>query len=304
MKWNLPRACFAAAVFTLTIFPARVQQPAEQNAKQPAPNAGAKDAKPAPRKKLPPVLPGFEAGTPRREAKVVAGSRGSAPPEALAPSLGKLYGGNPIFAWKSDGKSQSYVVTVYDEDQQEIFHAQVYASSFRYPPDAPRLEPGKTYYWTVAAHSPVVGDAFSPPQGIVVVSAATAKEIERRLAEVSSSGDYEAALERARVLVEYRLWYDVLAAYNDLIARYPDRAELYEDRGTVYAQLDVTKALAERDLKHAAELSHRNHSRPWSRPQRFTPRVARVPSDALAGPQAPREPPRAGFPKPWLACRA
>jgi hypothetical protein len=254
MNRRQSETCLAAAILALATFQGQPQQPGEQ---KPKPAAGAekpKEAKPAPRQALPPVLPGFDLGKPRKEATVLAGTRGAgvAVPLALAPALGKTFGANPVFAWSYTGKAKTFVVVLRDEEQEVIFRKEVGGSNYRYPPDAPKLERNKSYYWTVAVH--LVGDASSAPRGILVVSAATAKEIEEKLAEVSSLKPYEADLARARVLVDYRLWYDALVAYEDLIERYPDRAELYEDRGTVYAQLDVTKALAERDRARAAQL--------------------------------------------------
>lgn len=264
MSRHLFQTCLATALFALTMSQEQPQRAGGQEPKQATTEEKTRESKSATHKSLPPVLPGFDIGKPRKEPTVLGATRGANPPVAvaLAPTLGQAFDSNPVFVWSYDGNAQTFIIVVRNEAQEEVFRKDVTGTNYRYPADAPILERGKTYYWTVAVRSPLLDDPSSPPRGIRVVSAARAKQIENKLAQISSTRSYEAGFARARMLVHYRLWYDALAAYDDLIARYPDRAELYGDRATVYAQLDVTAALADRDRARATELRRPGRTQP------------------------------------------
>jgi hypothetical protein len=186
---------------------------------------------------------------------MVGATRGLAlAPTALAPKLGKFYGVAALFAWRTKGKANSFVLVFTDDDDVEVFRAEVNGDEYRYSPGAAHLKPGKNYAWMVQVNPPLFGATPSQPAGLVVVSDKERADIENALAQISSSDAYQAALARAKVFTDHRLWYNALGAYADLIARYPDRAELYEQRGMIYAQLEVTKELAEKNFARADEL--------------------------------------------------
>jgi len=148
------------------------------------------------------------------------------------------------------------VVLVTDESQQEIQKGETAKSTWSYPADAPRLEPGRTYFWTVQAASGMFAEP-SPPAGFLVMSGAPRQDVDRALAAIASADPYEQGRARAKVFTDRRLWYDAVLAYSDLIARFPDRPELYEERGTIYAQLEATQALADEDFARAEGLKAR-----------------------------------------------
>src|SRR5277367_287031 len=195
-------------------------------------------------------LAGFDLTDTKRLAgqpMVVGATRGEHPVVPLAPHLGKLYGAHPSFAWSYDDAAAKFAFVITDEADVEVFRAQVSGTRFRYPANAPALQDGKTYFWTVSTPTSPVSSASSYPSGILVVTAPERIEIDKKLAEISGNG-YEAGVARAQVFTDARLWYDAIDAYNALIERFPDRAELYERRGTIYAQLTCTQSLAEEDL--------------------------------------------------------
>jgi hypothetical protein len=218
-------------------------------------------------------LSGFdllESSKTKAQTQVAGATRGMARPIPLAPRLGKLYGGQPTFAWTFEGKAKNFLFVLQDDARNELFHAEVTGYEYRYPATAPALEPGKTYFWTVEVSSAMFGGEPSAPAGFLVLNPAQRAEV----AEVDPEGErrrkasplgalaenYQSALARARAFRDRRLWYDALDAYSALIARYPDRAELYEERGTIYAQLEATKTLAERDFARADQLGEHSAS--------------------------------------------
>lgn len=184
---------------------------------------------------------------------VVGATRGEHPLVPLAPHLGKLYGAHPTFAWSYDDAAAKFVFVITDEADVEVFRAEVSGTRFRYPANAPALQDGKTYFWTVSTPTSLVSSASAYPSGILVVTAAERAEIDKKLAKISGSS-YEAGVARAQVFTDGRLWYDAIDAYNALIEHFPDRAEPYERRGTIYAQLTSTQSFAEEDLSRAERM--------------------------------------------------
>ena len=222
------------------------------------PESTEKDAaKTPPKKRLVADLSGFEMSDPNRTRKqraMLGATRGgpSRLPLLLAPDLAKFYGSSPLLAWLYPGRTEGFEIVLRDDDDNEILRQQVSTAEFRLK-DA-RLQPGKTYYWSVRSFPPLVESRFSQAAGFVVVLDSERQQIEKELAAIAPADSYPAGTARARVLVNHRLWYDAIGAYSDLIKQFPDRAELYEERGTVYAQIEVTKAQADADFAHADEL--------------------------------------------------
>jgi hypothetical protein len=201
-------------------------------------------------------LSGFDLldqGKVKKESMVVGAARGFAPPVAMAPKLGRVYGDRPTLEWRDQAKPSAFVVTLTDESQEEIHRAETARTVWPYPADAPKLEPGRTYFWTVQAASGL-GNEPSPPAGFLVLSGAQRQEIDRALAAITATEPYEQLHARARVFTDHRLWYDAVAAYGDLIARFPNRPEPYEERATIFAQLDATQALADEDFAKAEKI--------------------------------------------------
>jgi hypothetical protein len=249
-------ALLAASLLWPLVGVAQQSQPQQQPQQKAPPKKT--DAESKARERKVPDLSGFDLLEPdkaREKPMVVGATRGAPRPTALAPRLGKVHGLNPTFEWSHEGKAQKFVFVLRDDAQEEVFRVDVTGTRYRYPDDAPVLRPEKTYFWTVEPVSVALATR-SAPCGLLVVSANQRAEIEHSLAQISSHDDYMAALSRARLFTEHRLWYDAVAAYTDLIARYPDRPELYLERGTIYAQLDATQALADADFARADELQH------------------------------------------------
>ena len=212
------------------------------------------------RKRVVSDLSGFDLldqGKVKKESMVVGAARGFAPPVILAPRLGRVYGDRPAFEWSDESKASGFVIALTDESQEELIRAETATTHWIYPPSAPKLEPGRTYFWTVQASSGMFATP-SAPAGLMVLAGSQREEIDRALAAVATADPFEQGRARARVFTDHRLWYDAIAAYSDLIARFPDRPEPYEERATIYAQLDATQARADEDFARAEALKARS----------------------------------------------
>ena len=233
----------------------KVQAGAAKSGQQPAKPAEARKL----RARVVTDLSGFdllESSKLKKQTQVPGATRGMPRPVALAPRLGKLYGDQPVFSWKLEGKAKGFLFILWNDAQAELFRAEVAGSEYRYPVTAPVLEPGKTYFWTVEVTSAMLGGEPSAPAGFLRLNAAQRAEVEKDLAAAASTDPYQSGLARARVFTNHRLWYDAISAYTDLIAAYPNRAELYEERGMIYAQMETTEPLADNDFAREEELQH------------------------------------------------
>lgn len=223
-----------------------------------AAGAGAQTPAPSPtpqpkRKRVVTDLKGFDLLDPRTQTTVVGAARGLLHPEAAAPRLARGLDPRPLFTWAYKGKARDFSFVLRNDRDEELYRTTVTGLSLRYPADAPPLVPERSYFWTVETASGMLSGP-SAPVGILVVAADQRAAIEKELARAAAGEGIEAALARARVLTDHRVWYDALAVYSDLIARYPERADLLEARGTIYAQVEATKALAEADFERADAL--------------------------------------------------
>jgi hypothetical protein len=236
------------------------QPPAQSDPSKPAAakvQPGKKEAakKPA-RKRVVADLSGFDLLAAGKQPMVVGATRELPRPVALAPRLAKLYTSSPEFVWSYEGPAKQFVFRLRNAAREELYHAEITAPALRYAggQGSPALDPGKTYFWTAEAPSPLGGPLVSAPVGFIVVSPAEKEEIARELPEQPQPEGCAALSALAPVWTKHRLWYEAVRAYDDLIACSPDRADYFEQRGMIYAQLDVTRKLADQDFVRADEL--------------------------------------------------
>lgn len=226
---------------------------------KPAAKPEAKSPEAPKRQRVSTNVGGFDLAPQQKVAKaagVAGASRGAgnaSSPVLLAPHLGKLYGPSPRFHWSFNRRVTKYVFVLSDDNQEEIYRADVTRAEFQYPSDAPRLEPGKTYYWRVEPNPKGMDVTASDPAGLKVIAGPELQEIEQALSKIGPAETFDTGLARARLFADHGLWYDALAAYGELMEKNPDQPELYEERSAIYAQLEPTKDLAERDAARARE---------------------------------------------------
>lgn len=230
--------------------------PKQAPPKEPPP--AAKPETTTPHKRLVVDLSGFEMGDPnkaRKERVLLGATRGGSSrlPILLAPELTKYYGAAPLLSWLYPGRSEGFEIVIRDEDDNEVLRQKVKTTEYRVSATTPKLQFGKTYYWSVQSFPPLLEPGFSDVAGFVVVSADERQQIDKELAVIASDS-YQDGATRAEVFTRHRLWYDAIGAYRDLITRFPDRAELFEKRGMIYAQIESTRPLADADFARADEL--------------------------------------------------
>jgi hypothetical protein len=225
----------------------------QQSQQKPDPKSQPPASSKPKRKVLDADLSGFDISDSKSDKKVttmLGGSRTAAVPSAtlLAPRRAKFYGQSATFDWSFTGHNEGYVLIITDEDETQLLRQQLKETHYRLDGSATKFEPGQTYYWRVQVlPNPLASD----PLEFEVIPANEQQAIAKAIAAIPTTDPYQAALGRASILTDHRLWFDVLGAYDDLIAKYPNQSELYDQRGAIYAQVSATKSLAESDFARA-----------------------------------------------------
>jgi hypothetical protein len=181
-------------------------------------------------------------------------SRGLGGVTLYAPTMGKAYSLTPTFFWGPDEQQQEYIfrLTQASASQSPLYETKVTAGHFTYPANAPALEPGATYVWSVQPSIDMMGGPASA--SFLILGGRDREEVDAALARARASSDPAAA--QAKVFMDMRVWFDALATYSSLIDRYPTRTEFYKARMDLYDQLPQTpdtKALGDAD---AAKATH------------------------------------------------
>ena len=201
-------------------------------------------------------LPVFELDPSKRKARrnVDMGSLSRGGEESTvvlyAPNLGLTYTLRPVFSWKPLSGAQRVKFQLFDSNLNELYETEVTGhNSFTYPQDAPELEVGATYSWTIHPR----GSQAADPVRIMVLSGADRHQLQQAL-QNSPGGTIQGRIQQAQILVDHRLWYDAVAAYSDLITSYRKQPDLYERRAEIYASLPETQDLAKQDRAQAERL--------------------------------------------------
>ncbi len=206
------------------------------------------------RQKLIAEVGGFDLATGPADSLLAGRTRGNPYPVPVAPRIGRLYGLTPTFSWVYRNDVRSFTWLLFDAAEEELARRDVPGTTLQFPPDAPALEPGRTYYWAVAVPATLGKPRRSAPMGLKVLEPGLRETVAEALARVGPGGTLDRDFARARVLVDLKLWYDATSALDALVSRYPREARLYELRGALYAQLAWTQPLAERDFAQADQL--------------------------------------------------
>ena len=179
--------------------------------------------------------------TSSRAANQIGGASRGLGVSLIAPVMGKSYSLTPTFYWRPDDPQNEYTfrLALASDPGTFLFEAKVTGNRLTYPADAPVLQPGATYIWTV---QPTIDMLGGPVSGMMlIVSGAERESVAAALAHADS------AAAQAKVFVDKRLWFDSLAAYTALIESNPSRSEFHKARAELYDQLSNTTDLADAD---------------------------------------------------------
>lgn len=192
-------------------------------------------------------LDGFDI-TPQtgKAANTIGGaSRGIGGITLYAPKMAKAYTLTPTFSWNAGDQSEVvFTVTPAATGSEPLYKTTTSANHLTYPADAPALQPGHTYVWTVSPTLDLMGGTGSAR--FTVVGGDERAAIDAAIGKEKSSN---ATTAQAKLFISKRLWYDAVQAYSELIANHPDQQDLYRDRAELYDSVPQTHALADLDTQ-------------------------------------------------------
>ena len=178
----------------------------------------------------------------KKANQVGAASRGLGAPSLFAPTIGKDFSTHPTFYWAAAEQGDKVTFRLTSDNGQTLFEKATTEDHLRYPDDAPALDPGKKYHWTIVPENDMIGGAPAPVE-LVVVGGADRAALEKQVKAAPNAGAV------AKVFMDNRVWYDAVAAYSDVLAAAPNDQDARAARAEIYDQLAVTKPLAEADWR-------------------------------------------------------
>lgn len=172
-------------------------------------------------------------------------SRGIGGITVYAPKMAKAYSLNPTFYWNAGDQSEVvFTLTPAAPGSEALYKVTTSANHLTYPSDAPALQPGQTYIWSVAPSIDMMGGPGSAR--ITIVGGDERASVESAIAREKSSNP---TTTQARLFTGKRLWYDAVDSYSYLIANHPDQQDLYKSRAELYDSVAETHALADADMQ-------------------------------------------------------
>jgi hypothetical protein len=194
-------------------------------------------------------LDGFElSAKPPSGTQIGGASRGlGTVTTLLAPHKGKAFGLHPLFQWSNPNHNiKNYTFRLFGPDGKSLLYEEkVSGASFKYPENAPPLQPGQNYFWTVQPSVSMFGEA-APVDEIVIVGAPERDQIQSRLAATSPDSQ-----DRTDVFVDARLWYDAIESCTTRLQIDPSDRYARQLRAELYDQLPQTKPAAIADFEKA-----------------------------------------------------
>jgi hypothetical protein len=148
--------------------------------------------------------------------------------------------GRPTFRWSVSDPSTELKLTVYDEEGIHWHRAVSDTTTLTYPIDAPTLEAGTAYSWTLETTDPL---KFPPLRSqaafFEILSDEDDKELQNALGEIAREGEPIVSavhVVRASLFFEYKLLDDAIVETQQAIAVDPKNPALHSILARLYAQ--------------------------------------------------------------------
>jgi hypothetical protein len=194
------------------------------------------------------------------DAAALSGLRsGAAAPEILpcSPRSPKLRSSRPAFVWESKQKYDSYKIAVLT-DSGAYWTRKSSASRLDYPPDAPALKDGSTYFWHVEGEG-LFEQIKSPTVRFTVLSSQEIKSIQDQEQRIRQTIGSEADNSSLHFLLgahydQAGLWEEAVSQFEIIAAKNVDAPLPHEILGRLYEKLDM-KDQAITELQKAVQLS-------------------------------------------------
>jgi hypothetical protein len=163
---------------------------------------------------------------------------------ALSPSQTKVRDGHPTFRWEIADPSTELRLTVYGEDgvhwQQDVSGA----TSVEYPEDAPELDPGVNYSWTLETTDPL---AFPPMRTAAtffeIAGGDVVEHLDQKLSGLGREemSDYAQRVLRASIYFNHGMIDDAIAETELALENDPNNKSLQSILARLYEQAGRTR---------------------------------------------------------------
>jgi len=189
-------------------------------------------------------LQGFDLSpqTGKSANQVGGASRDLGTPRLFAPSSGKAFSTTPVFYWGTAQAGDKVTFKLTAMNGETLCQVSSTAGHFKDPDDAPSLQPGASYRWTIIPENDMLGGAPQPATFVIV----TGPERDAISKEWTAAGRPS---DKSMVFVNHRVWYDALDSYSETLDLMPSDQTARAGRATLYDSLPVTKELAEADWR-------------------------------------------------------
>jgi len=164
--------------------------------------------------------------------------------EPIAPSQTRLRSARPTFRWKTEDPSTELVFTLYGKGKKMWSTEVSGVTELAYPGDAPALEPGVTYSWTLETADPLV----SPPLRTTacffeILAPADVKTLDTDLSKLDANkpGPVSYHLMRASLFFDRGLVHDAIVETESAVANDPANSSLHTILGHLYAEAGRTR---------------------------------------------------------------
>ena len=166
-----------------------------------------------------------------------------------SPSQTKIRDSLPLFQWKASGQAGELLLTLYNEDGIQWKHKVKGAGNLSYPDDAPSLQPGTTYSWTIETTDPLT---FPPLRSKAAFFEVLSEEEEKELAalleeldrdKTTSESSYH--IVRASLFFDFSLIDEAIAETKEALKTDPGNTTLRSILARLYTEAGRTEEALE-----------------------------------------------------------
>ena len=163
--------------------------------------------------------------------------------EPISPSQTRIRTLRPTFRWKIEDKATELRLIVYGE-RSVVWQSDLSGvTTATYPAEAPALEPGIKYSWTIESTDPLVSPPLrSPASFFEVIAPADAKTLDTDLSRLDANkpGPVTYHLTRASIYFDRGLVDDAITETEAALSSDPANSSLHTILGRLYAEAGRT----------------------------------------------------------------
>lgn len=163
---------------------------------------------------------------------------------AVTPCQTRVRTTQPVFKWKLDDPTTELKLTVYGQSAVVWQTTVSNATTVTYPADAPALNPGVSYSWTLETTDPLVSPPLRTPASFFEIMSprdATTLDADLSKLDANKPGTLTYHLTRASLYFERGLVDDAITETENALVADPDNQSLHAILARLYAETGRTQ---------------------------------------------------------------